>query len=54
VIGFIVGEPISIVVFSGVCGFAMTNLREQCVHINFCFKLGKTTAETQNFETSFQ
>jgi hypothetical protein len=33
-------------VFPGVRGFAMTYLREQLVCIRFCFKLGKTTAET--------
>lgn len=46
VVGFIVGERISIVVFPWVCGFAMADLREQRVCIKFCFKLGKTAAKT--------
>jgi hypothetical protein len=44
-VGFIVGEYISIVVFLCVCGFGMADLREQGVHITFCFKLWKITAE---------
>jgi hypothetical protein len=38
-VGFIVGERISIVVFRWVCGFAMADLTEQRVCIKFCFKL---------------
>jgi hypothetical protein len=33
-------------VFPWLCGFATANLRKQRVCIKFCFKLGKTTAET--------
>jgi hypothetical protein len=40
-IGFIVGESISIVVFPCVCGFAMAGLGEQRVYREFCFNLGK-------------
>jgi hypothetical protein len=46
VVGFIVGERISIVVLARVCGFAMADLGEQRACIKFCFKLGKTAAET--------
>jgi hypothetical protein len=46
VVGFIVGERISIVVFPRVCGFAMAVMREPRVCIKFSFKLGKTAAET--------
>jgi hypothetical protein len=45
-VGFIISECISIVVFPWVCGFAMADLREHRVCIKFCFKLGKTGAET--------
>jgi hypothetical protein len=46
VVGFIVGEHISTVVFLRVCGFATADLREQRVGIKFCFKLKKTAVET--------
>jgi hypothetical protein len=46
VVGFIVGESISIVVFPRVCGFVKAGLREQQVCIKFCFKLWQTAVET--------
>jgi hypothetical protein len=45
-VGFTVGEHISIVVFPRVCRFEMVDLGQQRVCIKFCFKLGKTTPET--------
>jgi hypothetical protein len=48
VVGFIVSKHISIVVFPWVRGFAMAVLREQRVCMKFCFKLGKTAAETHH------
>jgi hypothetical protein len=54
VIGYIVGESISIVMFPRICCFAMADLREQHVCIKFCFKLGKTAAEPhQNVNQAF-
>jgi hypothetical protein len=43
VVGFIVGDRISTVVFLWACSLA--DLRQQHVCITFCFKLGKTTVE---------
>jgi hypothetical protein len=45
VVGFIVGERISIVVFWWASGFAMADLREHRVCTKLCFKLGKSAAE---------
>jgi hypothetical protein len=47
VVGFIVDEHIFIVMHPSVCGFAMSDLRQQSVFIKLCFTFGKTATEKQ-------